>query len=335
MVYPKVSVLVLNFNGKHHLKECFESLAQTDYSNYETILIDNASSDGSVEYTRTDFPWVKILALDKNYGFAQGNNLGTEGADGELLVFLNNDVRVDRRWLAELVRPTLEDKGVGLCASKVLFYDRPDVIDCAGGLISPIGAGINIGYGQRDNGRYNAPRLVGHAYGAAMLIRKDLFQEAGGFDPDYFAYYEESDLAWRCWLTGFKTMYVPTCLVYHKSGGTWSRQAQPRKVYYWQLNRLRSLLKNFEKRNMLRGLALSLVFDVYRTLRWAAQGRFGNLRAVWKGNLDFVKEVRRNLNKRAYVQSRRIKTDRELAALGVFATLGESLRVGWQRGDRV
>ncbi len=332
MKYPKASVVVLNYNGRDYLEECFQSLKEIDYPDYELIMADNASTDDSIEYAKKNFPWVRVLPLDKNYGFAEGNNRGAEVADGEVIAFLNNDTKVDRKWLTELVKPVIEDKNIGMCASKVLFYHMPDTIQYASGMISAIGSGIDgEGLGDKDGDKYNIPRYVGIPLGASMLITKDVFQEIGGFDGDYFAAHEETDLAWRCWLYGYFVLYVPSSIVYHKSHGAWSKEYYPSKVYYGQMNQLRNLVKNFGFKNLIKGLVVSAGFDLYRIIRYGRRGQFANIRAIWRANFDLIKEFNKLLKKRHYVQSNRRRSDKELANLGVFKTVSGAIKIALAR----
>ena len=127
--FPMVSVIVVNYNGREFLGDCFRSLSNLDYLSYEVIMIDNASTDGSVEYVKELFPWVRVIGLNENKGFAEGSNFGVTHAKGDLVAFLNNDVEVDGRWLLELVKVVLSDEKIASCGSKLLFYERRDVIE--------------------------------------------------------------------------------------------------------------------------------------------------------------------------------------------------------------
>ena len=143
---------------------------------FEVILVDNASTDGSVEYTRERFPWIKILQLDKNYGFCKLNNEGVKIAGGEYVVLLNNDTVVTKEWLLELVKGVLADDKVICCASKMLYYDRKNLINTAGGKITIIGGGFYKGYGDKDGSEYSNLEYTGFGCGAGVLVKKDFFQ---------------------------------------------------------------------------------------------------------------------------------------------------------------
>lgn len=325
---PLVSILVLNYNGKEYLSECLQSLLQITYPAYEIIVVDNGSVDGSVEYVNQYFPKVNTLALDKNYGFSQANNRGAEVAKGELLVFLNNDTAVEKEWLTELVKGLQFDPKVAVCGSKVVFYSDPGIIDFAGGLISPIGAGVNIGFSKPDGPLYNKTKYSSHAYGASMLVRKDVFQKLGGFDNDYFSYHEELDLCWRCWLQGYKVLYVPLSIVKHKRSVTsLSEKNWKNSFYNAQKSQIQNILKNFNFMNLVKGLAVNFCFDIFRTCLFVCRGKFGGITAIWEGNIDVIKKLPHILEKRAHIQSLRVVTDNQLIRMGLIASLGECLRI--------
>ncbi len=322
----KVSVIVITYNGKHHLRECFESLEKQTYKDFDAYLLDNASTDGSSDYVRKNFPWVKIIRFDKNYGFAEGYNRAIKMVDTEYVALLNDDTKVDPKWLEELVKAIESDESTFAVGSKILFYDRPDTINHAGAKITIIGAGIDVGFGEKDSPKFNEPKFVGAVCGAAMLVRRKIFEELGGFDDDYFAYFEDLDLCWRAWLKGYKVMYVPTSVVYHKYGGSWGGRASPRRIYYAQKNRLMNIVKNFELRNVMKGLFVSICFDVIRMPMFLIRGEFSNVMAILRANIDFLKQLSKTLEKRRKVQEDRKLNDTELYRMGLMTPLWESVK---------
>jgi GT2 family glycosyltransferase len=218
----KMAVLVLNFNGKHHLIDCLSSLNDQTYDCYEVYLIDNGSSDGSIEFVEKHFPWVKIMAFEKNFGFAKAYNRAINECGAELIALLNNDTRVNRRWLQELVKVMSRDESTIIVGSKLLLYDSPQLLNHAGAKIASIGGGFDVGLYEKDSVEYSVEKPVGAVCGAAMLFRKELFKRIGAFDEDFFAYFEDIDLCWRSWLDGYKVLYVPTSIAQHKFGGFWA-----------------------------------------------------------------------------------------------------------------
>jgi GT2 family glycosyltransferase len=326
---PLVSVIVVNYNGKRFLGECFASLANSEYprDKLEVILVDNASTDGSAQYVRENFPWVRILQLDKNYGFCKPNNDAVEIANGEYVVFLNNDTAVTREWLLELVKGALSEEKVASCASKMLYYDRRNMINTAGGKITIIGGGFYRGYGDKDGPDYARPEYTGFGCGAGVLVKRELFQYMGGFDEDYFASCEENDLGWKVWLYGYRVLYVPTALMYHKESGTFGSRStfESIKVYFITRNRLYNIIKNLEAKNVIRALFISLGFNLYRSLRYLAQGNLASIKSIARAHLDFAKNLRKMLAKRRVVQNNRKLSDEQLYKSGVIATLRESI----------
>jgi GT2 family glycosyltransferase len=326
---PSISIIIVNWNGLSFLPDCLGSLAALNYpkDKAEVILVDNASTDGSQEYISHSHPAVKIIRLDKNYGFCKPNNEGAKAAAGEYLVFLNNDTGVTPDWLRELVHPALADPGVVCCASKMLYYDRRDTINTAGGRITIIGGGFYRGYGDKDGTAYDKPGYTGFGCAAGVLVRRDFFLSSGGFDEDYFAACEEHDLGWRAWLYGHKVAYAPAAVMYHRESGTFGSRSNyhPRKVYLNTRNRLYNLVKNLDGGNMWRGMLISLGFNTYRWLRMLFSGNFAAAGAICRGHWDFLRSLGKTLRKRRQVQKRRIRSDAELYRLGVIATLKESI----------
>ncbi len=326
---PFVSIIVVNYNGKQFLGECFASLENSDYprDKFEVILVDNASTDGSVQYIRENFSWVNVLALDKNYGFCKPNNEGVKIARGEYVVLLNNDTAVTKEWLLEWVKGALSEEQVASCASKMLYYDRRNVINTAGGKLTIIGGGFYKGYGDEDGNEYNKIEYTGFGCGAGVLVKKELFQYVGGFDEDYFASCEENDLGWKLWLYGYKVLYVPTAVMYHKESGTFGSRStfESIKVYFITRNRLYNLIKNLEAKNVIRAFFISVGFNLYRSTRYLVQGNFASIESIARAHLDFIKNLRAMLAKRRVVQSQRKLSDKRLYELGVIATLKESI----------
>ena len=326
---PFVSIIIVNYNGKHHLKECLCSIEKLNYprNRFEVILVDNSSKDGSVEYVMKEFPWVRILKLDRNYGFCKPNNIGAKIAKGEYLVFLNNDTVVEKDWLIELVKGVLSKKDVICCASKMLYYDRRDIINTAGGKITIIGGGFYRGYGDRDQPKYNKFEYTGFGCGAGVLIKKDFFLKIGGFDEDYFASCEEHELGLRVWMYGYKVLYVPTAIMYHKESGTYGTRSsfQPIKVYFITRNRLRNITKNFEIKNMIKGLIISICFDAYRFIKHLLSNNPAASLSIIKAYLNYFSNLSRIMKKRIEIQKGRKRSDKELYNLCVIAKLKECI----------
>ena len=218
---PRVAIVVLNYNGRHHLAGCFESLAELDYpkQKLEAVLVDNASTDGSLEEMRAKHAWVRVVANDHNTGFSAGCNQGADVAqEAEVIVFLNNDMRVARDWLSELVAPIVR-KECAATTAKMFSWDGK-LINSAGGGMNFHGIGIQHGYMEEPGPEHDVPRLSLFACGGAMAIDREVFFDVGGFDQEFFAYYEDVDLGWRMWVLGHEIRYVPQAVCYHHHSST-------------------------------------------------------------------------------------------------------------------
>ncbi len=323
--FPMVSVIVVNYNGREFLEDCFRSLSNLDYLSYEVIMIDNASTDGSVEYVKELFPWVRVIGLNENKGFAEGSNFGATHAKGDLVAFLNNDVEVDGRWLLELVKVVLSDEKIASCGSKLLFYERRDVINHAGAMLDYSGGGYDRGFGELDSGKFNNIGITGCTSGGAMLVRKDVFCKLGGFDPDYFAYFEDVDFCLRAWEFGYKMMYVPSSIAYHKFGGSFGKKASNARIYYCQRNRLANVIKHFEAKTIIMATAISFAYDTYRILLFIRHKKYESANAIIRGSGTFLKDLSASIKKRSYIQKNRILSDSQIKQLGIVASLRDMI----------
>ncbi|MDW7726665.1 MAG: glycosyltransferase family 2 protein [Candidatus Methanoperedens sp.] len=237
----KVTIIILNWNGKKDTVECLESLKHITYPNYEILLVDNGSTDGSVEYFRERYPDIEIIENEKNMGYAEGNNVGIRkamknGADYVLL--LNNDTVVDPEFLDELVKVAESDPGIGFAGPKVYYYDynqKKDVINFAGGKLDMWkGKTYHIGLNEVDSGQYDEIKEVDYVEGSCLLLRKDVINEIGLLDPVYFAYWEENDLCMRGNKAGYISIFVPKAKIWHKISAS---NTNKNKIYYLTRNK--------------------------------------------------------------------------------------------------
>ena len=276
-VEPSVSLVVLNWNGKHHLESCLGSLIALDYpeSKLELILCDNGSSDGSVEFARARFPRVKVIALDRNYGFAEGNDRAADQAVGEWVGFLNNDMWVKPEWLRDMLDVLDERPDAACVASRIVNWDG-SALDFVGGGVNFMGQAFQLDYGKKESPHDRFRRLL-FACGGAMLIRRELFLEVGGFDPDFFAFFEDVDLGWRLNVLGHDVWYTPRATAYHRHHGT-ARRIRPQKLRaLTERNALATIYKCFDDENLAAALPAALMLLNERALRMAKldSARFG------------------------------------------------------------
>ena len=238
-----VSIIVVNWNGKEHLKDCFTSLKKQTYVPLELLLIDNASVDDSVEYVKEHFPTVSVFINSENRGFGGAVNRGVEKAKGEYILFLNNDLYLDERCVEKMV-DMVEGEGVGAIVPKILYFDNKNRINSFGNLINYLGLACPKYIDEEDKATREVEET---ACGGIFLIRKNLFEEVGGFDQEFFMYHEDHDLSWRIRLRGKKLMVNPKAVMYHK----YHFSKNPKKFYYSEKNRLQLVLKNYRVKTLL------------------------------------------------------------------------------------
>jgi GT2 family glycosyltransferase len=217
---PKVSILIINYNGEGLAIECLKSLERQTFNDFEIIIVDNASIDGSVNSITSYLKksqlehFTQIICANRNLGFAGGNIEGLKYANGEYIALLNNDTEANPDWLKELVKTIDAAPDVGICASKMITYGT-DLIDSAGDGFATLLKGFKTGEAEKEQG-YNESRYVFGACAGAALYRRTMLQEIGFFDEDFFLIHEDTDLNFRAQLSGWKVLYVPSAVVYHK-----------------------------------------------------------------------------------------------------------------------
>jgi GT2 family glycosyltransferase len=248
---PLVSVVIPNVNGREMLLGCLRSLERQTFKDFEVIVVDNGSSDGSAEAVKAEFPWLGVVIENRtNLGFARACNQGIEAADGEYIALLNNDTEAHPDWLSELVRAAGENPATGMFASKTLFFDRRDTIDTAGHLVYPDGLNRGRGRMEVDRGQYDAKTDVFSPSGCAALYWTKMFDEIGVFDEHHFAYGDDIDIGIRARLAGWKCVFVPGAVVYHMYSAT-TGEYSPLKLYLVERNRIWIVWKYFPAKRLL------------------------------------------------------------------------------------
>lgn len=239
----KVSVIIPNWNGRYLLKDCLRSLQKQTFKEFEVIVVDNGSQDNSVEFIRKKFPKVKTITLNKNYGFAKAINEGVKASKAKYVVFLNNDTAVDNRWLESLVACVKKHPEVISVNSKLLNFKNRKIFDGVGILINEVGQARSVGWKEVDQGQYKEQYIFG-ATGGGSLFKRLEFLKLEGFDENFFMYSEEVDFAFRAQFQGYKSIYCPKAIVYHKHKATASKF--PARIEYWQFrNMTLTIIKDF------------------------------------------------------------------------------------------
>ncbi|HEY4689894.1 MAG TPA: glycosyltransferase family 2 protein [Anaerolineae bacterium] len=263
--WPRVTVVVLNWNGRGYLSDCFDSLHALDYprDRLELLMVDNGSTDDSVAFVRAQYPQVKIVETGKNLGFAGGNNAGARAASGEYVAFLNNDAHVYPDWLPELVRAVQSDPDVACVGSRMMDLTGTRV-EFGGSSINFYGYGYQEGYDRTNSAAHRGTHPAIFACGGAFLVRRDVFLESGGLDEDYFIYYEDVDLGWRLWVMGYKVLYVGSAVVLHKHHGAKHQMPDASRRVLYERNAMLTLIKNYDDANLARVWPAALLLAVKR-----------------------------------------------------------------------
>lgn len=322
----KVSVIVITYNGKKHLKECLSSLENQHYKDYDVYLVDNGT-DGSDLYVKELFPYVKVIKNNENYGFAKGYNEASKLLDAEYIAFLNDDTKVHPNWLGALVKEIESDKEIFAVGSKILYYSNSNIINFAGSKITILGVWADDGRGNKDDSKYNEKKYVGAVSGCSMLVRKNIFENLGGFDESYFAYVEDLDLCWRAWICGFKVVYVPESIVFHKEGESFGKGINPVKLYYMQKNRLSTVIKNLGKSNLIfKFIPIFFIYEIITVCIYIKNREIDNLRSIITGTIDVIKLRKELLLKREKIQNRRIINDGNLYKKDIVISISRGIQ---------
>ena len=313
---PLVSVIIVNYNGKHHLEKCLPSLNAIDYTNVETILVDNNSTDGSIEFVEKSFSSIKITKLDKNYGFAEPNNIGAKIAKGEFILFLNNDTMVTSNFITELVKVINQDPKNVICQSLLLKSNGE--VDSSGDFVDTLGRA----YSSRN--KTTEVKEILSARGASMLIRKKSFIELGGFDKNFFASFEDVDIGWRAWIWGYKVVLAPNSIVYHIGGQT-TKNISAKVKFHGVKNSLILRMTNFEASLSIKSISkflfvgfmrknfgVSVISDPAKALP------IPSYNLIFHGMWWVLKNLNYVLAKRKMVNSRRVRTTKELIEKGLI-----------------
>ena len=255
MSAPKVSIIIVNYNGKELLQKCLDSLLKVNYDNFEIILVDNNSTDGTVEFITKNYPSLIIIKLDSNKGFAEPNNVAAKISKGKYLLFLNNDTVVTPNFISEMVKVMETDKKIAVCQSLLL---KPDgSVDSSGDFIDHLGVVYN------SKTKIDEIREVSSAKGASMLVRSDIFKKLGGFDQKFFVTFEDVDLCWRSWILGYRVLIIPASIVYHV-GGITIKKLKSEIAFHGFKNQISMKITNFETRLVFKKL---LIFFIKYGLR--------------------------------------------------------------------
>lgn len=336
MELQKVSIVIANLNGKHHLRDCFASIQRLNYpkDKIEVILVDNGSTDGSVEFVKNHYDWVKLICNSKNEGFAKPSNDGARAATGKYVAFLNNDMRVHPDWLIELIKSL--DNNNAQCAGSVILNWNGKLLDFAGGGVNFYGLGYQDDFARPMSEMeplLKQDKELLFACGGAMIVERDKFLFAGGFDEDYFAYYEDADLGWRLNVLGCKVVLSVKSRVFHKHNSTSKTIARERIQYLFERNKLYSCYKNYSEELLNKIFFPSLLLQVRELyLESGIDGFNYNIKNPGVFDSDpvtithkaammisalneFTENIAKMTEKRSFIQKNRKKSDDEISKL--------------------
>lgn len=298
-----LAIAILNWNGRSLLEKYLPSVVE--HSQPNTIyVVDNASDDDSVGFVKQEFPDVRLIEFDRNYGYAGGYNLALSQIKEELVILLNSDVRVTAGWCKPLVAAFEQQPKLAACQPKILDDKCPDLFEYAGasgGFLDKLGypycRGRIFDSIEQDKGQYDDPTDIHWASGAALMVNRVRFLEIGGFDESYFAHQEEIDLCWRFRRLGFKVQVIPDSVVYHLGGATLSTES-PRKTYLNFRNSLVNLVKNAPQGKWIILVFLRMLLDGIQALRFLTSGDVSKFSAVFRAHIAFYGRVGDAVKKR-------------------------------------
>lgn len=302
----KTAVVILNWNGINFLKSFLRIAVKYSLSKTtEIIVADNGSTDNSINWIKENFPEIRLIIFDKNYGFTGGYNKALEQIDAEYFILLNSDVEVTENWIEPIISMMDDDDSIAAAMPKIISYSNKENFEYAGasgGFIDKYGypfcRGRIISTVEEDKGQYNNISEIFWASGASLFIRAELFKKVGGLDNDFFAHMEEIDLCWRLKSMGYKILVNPKSIVYHVGGGTLPNNS-PAKIFFNYRNNLLLLLKNLPKNRIIPIIFSRMILDGLSAFVYFASLKFGFFFAVIKAHFSFYGKISKTLKKRS------------------------------------
>ena len=301
--YPKVSVVILNWNGKYFLEKFLPSVYNSTYPNIEFVVGDNASTDDSISFIQENYPKVRIVENDKNYGFAGGYNKVLDQVEAEYYILLNSDVEVTPSWIEPVIAMMVKDN-YAAAQPKIRAYHKKSHFEhagAAGGYIDYLGypfcRGRLLHIAEEDLGQYDDEKEIFWATGAALFIKAEIWKKAQGFDTDFFAHMEEIDLCWRLKRMGYKIGYCPSSIVYHVGGGTLNT-SNPKKTYLNFRNNLFMLQKNLPLGQSILVISIRFWLDLLALIQFLVKGKAKDAWAISRAHQAFFINFFKNSKKR-------------------------------------
>lgn len=298
MSQAPVSVVIPSLNAIDLLPVCLESLLAQNHRSLEVLVVDNGSTDGSARLVAERFPSVKLLRGNHNLGYSAGCHWGASVARGRYLLFCDNDIQATPNAVSRLVQAMESDPSIGVAQGKMLLTSNPDRIESMGGFFTSTGILYQEERDTLDVHDTSGPQEVFGAKGAFMMIRRSLYQSLGGFDTDFVAQFEDTDLCWRSWLSGHRVVVVPESIVYHGRSTTTQRMPSEFVVYHASKNRICTLLKNLDARDMFVVLPIHVALTLAGMLFLLLTFRFSSALALAKAATWNIRNLSSTLAKR-------------------------------------
>ena len=299
-----VAVVILNWNGKKFLEQFLPALVKYSGDDAELIVADNASTDDSIQFLRTNYPAIRIIENPRNLGFPGGYNAALDKVSADYYILLNSDIEVTPNWILPVIGMMDKDQSIAACQPRILSWyekNRFEYAGAAGGFIDlygyPFCRGRLFLELEEDHGQYNDPVEIFWASGACMFVRADVFHKLGGLDEDFFAHMEEIDFCWRLQNEGFRVMYCPGSTVYHIGGGTLPKRSSV-KTYLNFRNNFILLYKNLPEEFLFRVFSRRLILDGIAAFKFLFTAGTGDFLAVIKAHFSFWALLRKTKAKR-------------------------------------
>lgn len=299
-----IAVIILNWNGRRYLEQFLPTLIQHSKDEVEIIVADNASSDDSIAFLKSNYPFVRIIQNSENCGFAKGYNLALRQVDADYYILLNSDIEVTENWIAPVIELMEQDEKIAACQPKIRSFHEPKKFEyagAAGGFIDKYGypfcRGRIFQAIEEDHGQYDEPSEVFWATGACMFVKAKLFHQMGGLDDDFFAHMEEIDFCWRLKNHGYKIMYCPSSTVFHIGGGTLPKVSW-RKTYLNFRNNFFLLYKNLPEDRLIKVFTVRMFLDGIAAMKFLFQAGFKDFWAVTHAHMSFYRSYGKMKQKR-------------------------------------
>lgn len=321
---PIISIVTINFNGKQFLKRCLNSVLLEKEKPFEIILVDNGSTDGSAEFIRKEWDnekRLKLIVLEKNVGAAKARNIGVQNSSSPYILILDNDTKIKQGWFDKIIDFINQHPNLGLAQPKLLTMDT-NKFNYAGDLIGPFGFLIERARGAEDRGQFDKVDKIFSLNIASAFFRKEVFEQLGGFDEDYYLYWEETDLAWRTWLAGYQVLFAPNIVVWHAYGTKEKdkqyykqREKFYRTKYFSSRNMLTTLTKNLGLKKLIFILPINIGCWLILAILFLIQLKIQSSWAILKGMFSAFTQLPKTLKKRKKIQSKRKISDQKLFAM--------------------